>query len=399
MSFRLTHIHDYHRFIAVDLGLYRARVGIYNVSEGALSCTGFSSVRQSRKNFSEWVVIDIGGIAQIVEQGILQAWDLLDSIPEDVIMSFPSRSFISDLIVTQYSREDSTTVLTMQEVDKMIKRIEKTSHEQARAKSQKQFGIMSDDLKLISSTIVSIQIDGRNVSSPIGFSGGRVRLTVLNVFVPSGEFNIMRSIVSRLGKQIISLIPEPLILPKLIEETEVISDNTCLIDVWYGQTTVTILRKNEIIWFETFTYGTEILMELIEDFYPEYSLLQIENILCTPSEFQWWIYKECLDEFLEYIRDAIFGYLQSEDIDLKFQYLILHGNIFENSTIFHNFSQLIESTFWYEIKRKRLYELLNKEIRHNQCTVYGLSLMAKELLLVKKDPLVRILRYVLYQYE
>lgn len=53
MSFRLTHIHDYHRFIAVDLGLYRARVGIYNVSEGALSCTGFSSVRQSRKNFSE----------------------------------------------------------------------------------------------------------------------------------------------------------------------------------------------------------------------------------------------------------------------------------------------------------------------------------------------------------
>ena len=97
MSFRLTHIHDYHRFIAVDLGLYRARVGIYNVSEGALSCTGFSSVRQSRKNFSEWVVIDIGGIAQIVEQGILQAWDLLESIPEDVIMSFPSRSFISDL--------------------------------------------------------------------------------------------------------------------------------------------------------------------------------------------------------------------------------------------------------------------------------------------------------------
>ena len=56
----------------------------------------------------------------------------------------------------------------------------------------------SDDLKLISSSIVSIQIDGRNVSSPIGFTGSRVRLTVLNVFVPSGEFNIMRSIVSHL---------------------------------------------------------------------------------------------------------------------------------------------------------------------------------------------------------
>ncbi len=86
-------------------------------------------------------------------------------------MSFPSHAFISDLVTTQYSRDDQDAILTMQEIDKMIKRIEKTSYERARIKSQKQFGVMSDDLKLISSTIISIQIDGRNVSSPIGFSG------------------------------------------------------------------------------------------------------------------------------------------------------------------------------------------------------------------------------------
>ena len=96
----------------------------------------------------------------------------------------------------------------------------------------------------------------------------------------------MRSIVSRLDKQIISLIPEPLILPKLIEETEAISENTCLIDIGYGHTTVTILHKNEILGFETFSYGTEMLMELIAIHNPEYSLLQIENIVCTPTEFQ-----------------------------------------------------------------------------------------------------------------
>jgi hypothetical protein len=30
---------------------------------------------------------------------------------------------------------------------------------------------------------------------------------------------------------------------------------------------------------------------------------------------------------------------------------------------------------------------------------YGLALLAEELLVVKKDPIVRILRYVLYAYE
>lgn len=136
----------------------------------------------------------------------------------------------------------------------MIKRIEKTSHERARTKNQKQFGITGDDLRLVSSTIVSIQIDGRSVTNPIGFSGGRVRLTILNVFVPSSEFNIIRSIVSHIDKRVISLIPEPLILPKIIEEIHGITGSVCLIDIGYGHTTITMVYNNEILGFEIFPY-------------------------------------------------------------------------------------------------------------------------------------------------
>ncbi len=60
---------------------------------------------------------------------------------------------------------------------------------------------------------------------------------------------------------------------------------------------------------------------------------------------------------------------------------------------------MIEEDLGYELKKKRLCEALDPKLQYDQCVVHGLSLMAKELLLVKKDPLVRILRYVLYQYE
>ena len=337
MSFRLTHIQDYHRFIAVDLGVYRVRAAIYNVSDGWLVCTGFSSVRQSRKNFIYGEIADIWGIAQSIEHAILQAGESLDMIPDDIIMSFPSHAFVSDLITTQYTRADSEIALTMQEVDKMIKRIEKASYERAHIKSRKQFGAMNDDLRLVSSTIVSIQIDGRSVTSPIGFMGNRVRLTVLNIFVPSSEFNIIRSIISRLDKKVISLIPEPLILPKLIEDTDSLSESTCLIDVGYGHTTITILSKNEIIGFENFPYGAEVLMELIAINNPKYSLLQIENIICTPKEILSWKNRESLDEFLSYIHDALFWYLQTEHFDIKFTHLFFHGNIFQNKIVLQNF--------------------------------------------------------------
>ena len=162
----------------------------------------------------------------------------------------------------------------------------------------------------------------------------------------------MRSIVSRLGKKVISLIPQPLILPKLVEETEAIHVNSCLVDVWYGHTTVTIIANNEILWFETFPYGTEMLMEMIASYAPDLSLLQLENIICTHEELSNWKYRECLDDFLLYLQDAIFGYLQTEHIDMRFEYLFLHGNIFENSIVYTEFTKDIEVTFWYKIKKK-----------------------------------------------
>ena len=399
MSFRLSHIHDYHRFVAIDLGLYRVRAGIYDLSLGDLTCTGFSSVRQSRKNWIDGVVADIWGIAQSIEQAMLQAGHSQGTIPDDIIMSFPSQSFVSDAITTQYTRADAESTLTMQEIDTMIKRIEKESYERARTKSRKQFGISSDDLRLVSSTIIAISVDGKKVTSPIGFTGGRVRLTVLNVFVPSSEFNVIRSIISSLGKRAISLIPEPLILPKVIEDTEFSRSTNCLIDIGYGHTTVTILTGNEIIGFETFPYGTEMLIELIATEKPGYSLLQIENIICTPSECEVGIHHQCLDEFLSYIWDVVFGYLQAEHIDVTLENLLLHGNIFENKIVRDEFSKLFHDTLWHELSTRRLCEIVSPALTHDQCIVAGLSQMASELLMTRKDPLVRILRYVLYQYE
>jgi cell division ATPase FtsA len=234
--------------------VHRVRVGIYDILPGSSEEIGFSSVRQSRKNWIDGQVADIRGIATTVEQAIIGASRDLDTIPDAVIMSFPSRGFVSDVITTQYIRADATVPITMHEVDQMISRIEGESSVRARTRSQRQFGIQSDDLRLISSTIVAIMIDGRTVSSPIGFMGSRLRLTVLNVFAPSSEFNMIRSILSTLDKHAISIIPEPLILPKVVEDLGMPDSTTVIIDVGQSHITVTLMDHGQIIGFEIFPY-------------------------------------------------------------------------------------------------------------------------------------------------
>jgi len=64
-------------------------------------------------------------------------------------------------------------------------------------------------------------------------------------------------------------------------------------------------------------------------------------------------------------------------------------------------ADLLKDTVHKDVQIRKLSTVLNPELKitSEYVTTYGLALIASDLLLIKKDPLVRILRYVLYQYE
>ncbi len=404
MAFNFSHIHDYNRFIAVDIGSYRAKAGIYDVEDSNLTEIGYATVRQNRKNFIGGEIDDISGVMQTITQSIVHASKNLDSIPKDVIASFSSQYFIADTISTQYLRDDFESEITMSELDTMIKKTEWTSYRRAREKAKNKLGGLSADLRLVSSTITRICIDDKHVAQPIGLTGQKVSLGIVNIFVPASQFNIVKSLVSNLDQRTISLIPTPLVLPKVVEQTKYALDTAFYIDIGYTYTNIIITRKNEILHLETFPVGASMLMENIRDAHKRHtkkllSLLQIENILWDEQSIRGDIYRPVVDDFLGYIGDMIVGYLQESAQKIHFSHAFLHGNIFENPYITKCFGKHFESLLGYGVQKKRINTLIPREYRHEEAITYGLSLIASELLLVKKDPLVRILRYVLYHYE
>ncbi len=141
------------------------------------------------------------------------------------------------------------------------------------------------------------------------------------------------------------------------------------------------------------------LIDMMNHILPDSSSLQIENIICTPSDCLHGDPSDVIHEFLSYITDTIFAYLHTEHIDIKFDSLLLHGNIFENHVIYDSFGKIFRDILGYTLAVEKLYKSINPAITQDQAVVSWLSLMASELLLTRKDPLVRIMRYVLYQYE
>jgi cell division ATPase FtsA len=397
MSFHLAHIHDYNRFIAIDIGSYRVRAGVYDVSEGKLEALSYTSVRQDKKNMINGSIVDMRSVALTIERAIIQASKDIENSPQDIILSFSSPATLSDIITTQYVRWDKTANITMEEIDTIIKKIEAESFSRIRERAKREFGIAHDDIRLISSTITSISIDGKSFSNPLGSSGTNIRLTILNVFLPASDYNMIRSIVASLDKKIISLIPMPLVFPKIVEKSDFVWENTCSIDIGYSHTTIAIEAKNEITAFETFPIWARSLIEVLWLRFPDYSQLQIEHMIHSARLIG--DIEEDYEEFLEYIFDIVFAFLRKNFPDRTISNIFYHGGIFQNNVLSERFFALFQRRYNHTIKRIN-YHTLDESLKESDSAIpFGLAIMAQELLLVKKDPLIRILRYILYNYE
>lgn len=340
------------------------------------------------------MIADMRSVAILMERAMIQASQKIEYIPNDAIIWFSSSQFISDYTTTQYIRKSDKTI-TMHEVDEMVKKVEKNSFDRVRKKAKDIYWIVHDDLKLVSSTITAIELDGRSISNPIGFSGEKVRLSILNIFAPASEFNIVRSVASHIDKNIISLIPIPLVFPKILEKTDYVGNNTCIIDVWLMHTSLICVRDNSIIALETFPFWSEMLISLLESQYPELTTLQIEHMLSN-NEYDT-VRKDSIIEFFDYIMDTLRVFIEENTKSFDISHIFCHGAIFDSTWIKQVFIESIHAGYGNKIKIQSFADIM--ECDSDKVVIGWLADIATELLMVKKDPLVRILRYVLYNYE
>jgi hypothetical protein len=111
--------------------------------------------------------MDMQGVAETIEKSMHEACRGVDTLPEEIIIGFSPVVCIGDTISSQYIRHDPGEPLTMDELDVMIEKIEKTSLLRVKNKAKSEFAIVRDDIRLISSTITGIMIDGNIVTQPL----------------------------------------------------------------------------------------------------------------------------------------------------------------------------------------------------------------------------------------
>jgi hypothetical protein len=160
-------------------------------------------------------------------------------------------------------------------------------------------------MKLVTTSIISITVDGQKIGNPIGFTGKNIKLGVINIFVPLSYVNIIQNIGRGLSKNIISLIPSIITLPKLLEERDENFDFNCYIDFGTSKTTIVVINRGEILGGNTLNFGFGLLEETFKRKETQLGYLDIEHHI-THIEETYEQYKEVFDSFFSILFDAVF---------------------------------------------------------------------------------------------
>lgn len=138
---------------------------------------------------------------------------------------------VYDFTSINYVRKHKESTIQMQEIDEMIEDIELRSMDKVRHKTANRLGIIDAEMKLITTSLTGIYVDGQRVSNPVGFTGKNVKMNIINVFAPLSKYILIKNIIRDLNLNLISVVPLPICLPKLNDNAPHYLESNLYIDI------------------------------------------------------------------------------------------------------------------------------------------------------------------------
>lgn len=253
------------KVLIIDVGTYKVKVALCEYKNAQVQILSYAEKKQEKSDIIGSEIANIQWVSNTIEQAINKAIKDQNCNPKDIIINIPTSSLISSGRSIAYTREKHEENIDMNELDYIIGKVESYALENAKKEITKKTGFSDVDMKLITSSITDINIDGFKVSNPIGFTGKNISISALNIFIPSSRYNIIQTIANYLNKNILSIIPLEFSLPKILEISDHSYDDVVFIDIGNTKTSIIVQKKWVILGFDRIDIGMNDLIKNIQN--------------------------------------------------------------------------------------------------------------------------------------
>jgi cell division ATPase FtsA len=396
MFSRISPLPEMESFLVIDIWSYLLKVMVCKIVQGSIVIEHTFTRRQSRKNMYAGDISDLLGITQSIEDGLRHLPDISLELPKKAVFLLHPQESIFDSFGFNYVRSTPNNPITMEEIDKMVGQTEGRALQQLQGRILERIEGSDADMRIASTCLTSLSIDGQKVTNPLGFTGKNIKLQLLNIFVPQSRTQALMSIARMLNLEVISLIPAGIALSKLFENQQQWQDALCLVDFWYSKTVVTAIYNGELLGTNTIPYGTKNLEDALAQANPYLSVIQIEAMVSN-LERHWEQSKESITPFFFVLFDLVRLALEDIKKDFSPRSFYITGGLSQSDVFEKVFTLWKTSSRFHGVEPKKIPNHMISSAP--DAMIYWLALSVPEISLHQGDPIIRLIRSVIYRYE
>lgn len=244
--------------LALDLGttFVKAILARHN-KDGSLEILGTGVAEQFPAAMHSGAIMDIPTVTSVCERAVGAAEKVACIRAKNVVVGISGDFVKGETTAIHYSRGKKPKPITEAEMSVLLKK----AQDNARIVAKEQLAIETVnpevEVRLINSSVVSINIDGCDVNNPIGFRGSDVKVRFYTAFAPMVQISAIEKICAELNLNLLSVIVEPFAICRAYLGDQGNTSSALFLDIGGGTTDLALIKKGGIEGTKTFAIGSD----------------------------------------------------------------------------------------------------------------------------------------------
>ncbi|HEX5456467.1 MAG TPA: cell division FtsA domain-containing protein, partial [Candidatus Saccharimonadales bacterium] len=251
--------------VALDVGTENVKALIGRINEDNVQIVGVGRAHQKLTDMQAGAVADIGSVVENCNRALAIAEEQAQISVRTAVVGIAGELVKGTTTTIRCTRKDPNLELDVAEMEHIIELVQERAEKQARKNLEWELGSQHIDVRLVNSALVSISIDGYNVTNPIGFKGRDILVQLYTAFAPMIHIAALERVTGELDLDLLAVAAEPFAVARsVIGDNNNASMNAILMDVGGGTTDIAIINEGGVQGTKMFGIGGRAYTRSIE---------------------------------------------------------------------------------------------------------------------------------------
>lgn len=251
--------------VALDVGTEFVKALIGRVNGDEIEIIGVGRAHQSLSDMQAGAIADIGSVVENCDDALNQAEKEAGVSVRSAIIGIAGELVKGTTTTVRVARKQPEKPLDMAEIERIIKLVQQRAEAKAKQQLAWELGGKAVEVRLVNSALVGIEIDGYQVTNPVGFQGRDVVVQLYTAFAPLIHIGALEKTAEQLDLDLIAVAAEPFAVARsVIGDDQSATMSAILMDVGGGTTDIAVINDGGVQGTKMFGIGGRAYTRAVE---------------------------------------------------------------------------------------------------------------------------------------